>query len=85
MSAKVTFTIEAGKNTTVYQAEFQRSPSATRIKEKNDSGEVTKDILFRDGKQKAIIGASDGKTNNRYLSAVIANESELKSDMDPWM
>ena len=84
MSAHVTCTVEAGSRVTIYRADYKRSPTTVRVSEKNESGEVKKDVVYRDGIQRALIGVRGGPANNRYLSAVIAREGEIISDMDAW-
>jgi hypothetical protein len=84
MGARVKCTVEAGSNVTVYWADFKRSLVATRVSEKNEAGEVIKDIVYREGIQRALIGVRAGNAKNRYISAVISREEEIISDMDAW-
>lgn len=84
MSARVTLKMESDKGVAVDRGVYLRSPNAMRVTEKNERGEVIKDIVYRAGTQKALLYAHERTTNRRGVGAVIAKEEQRITELDAW-
>jgi hypothetical protein len=85
VSAKMTIRVDPpGRPSSVFRADYLRSPEATRVYELNTTGGVVRDVVYRAGTQKAVLGERTKTATNKKLSGVITGEDEVVTDMDVW-
>jgi hypothetical protein len=84
LKTEIVQTVEYQGRATEFRALYSRSPQSSRIREIGKNGETSKDVVLRDGKQKATFGHVDKQNGSRYVAAIIAPHSEMLCDMDGW-